>query len=79
MLFSKHSDWGTTTEYKIVRNWTPRVERLEREEAVRREEANRQQEVDEEEVLPLTTPRNARRLKIPTAEEVSQGIIMVLL
>lgn len=52
------------------------MERLEREEAIRREEANRQQEVDEEEVLPLTTPRNARRLKIPTAEEVSQGIIM---
>lgn len=30
-------DWGET-EYKLVRNWTPRAERVAREEQVAREE-----------------------------------------
>lgn len=38
-------DWGTT-EYKIIRNWTPRKERLAREQRAReaREQEQSQQE-----------------------------------
>ncbi len=68
-LLSRH-DWGTT-EYKIIRNWTPREERLARVRDNEPEQPPLGHEAEDDEVLPLPVETGTKSPALGNSSNVS--------